>query len=179
MRYLLFFLSIGLLVSCSSPQKKAAEEISANLEKVNASFSNNQLDTTSARKAEQAIGAFLQKYPQDSMASEYLFDLGMLYQKQRKFEEALNAFDKCYREYPDSKMAPNAVFLQGFLYANVLNNLDKAKEKYQLYLDQYSDVDPKVTSDVKMELDNLGKSADELLKEIQEKSKADSTVAQG
>jgi len=167
MRYLFLCLLSVVLFSCTSSRDKEASEIRKNLEQVNKSFADNHLDTATARKTVQSIDAFIQKYPQDSLSSKYLFELGMLYQKQRDFDKAISTFDKCYTEYPNSKEASQAVFLQGFLYANVLNNLDKAKEKYQLYLDKYSAVDAKMTNDVKLELDNLGKSPDELLEEIQ------------
>jgi tetratricopeptide (TPR) repeat protein len=169
-RYVISSVVIILLFSCTSPREKYIAEIKSNLEEVNKSFATNRKDTVSEQKAEESINEFIEKYPQDSLSSKYLFELGMLYQKQRKFDKALNAFDRCYSEYPNSNEAGNAVFLQGFLYANVLNNLDKAKEKYQLYLDKYSGLDPKITSDVRLELDNLGKSPDELLKEIQAKA---------
>lgn len=166
MRLTLFLLLPALLFSCTSQKEKTETALKANLELVNKSFVENKLDTAAARNVESAIGTFLQQYPQDSMASEYLFQLGLLYQKQRKFDQAINAFDKVYREYPDSKHARNAVFLQGFLYANVLNNYDKAREKYQLYLEKFSAADAKMTNDVQLELQNMGKSPDELLKEI-------------
>ncbi|MEO6166673.1 MAG: tetratricopeptide repeat protein [Chitinophagales bacterium] len=176
MRYLSFCLLLTLLFSCTSQKEKTDQEIKSSLELANKSFNENKLDTGAVKNAESAIGTFLQQYPQDSLASEYLFELGMLYQKQRKFDQAVNAFDKVYREYPDSKHARNAVFLQGFLYANVLNNLDKAKEMYQLYLDKYSAADEKMTNDVQMELKNLGKTPDELLREIQAKELANDTL---
>ena len=177
MRYLFISLIFLTLFSCTSQRDKSVTEIKMNLEQVNKNFAENNLDTTSARKAEENIGKFLEKYPKDTLASRYLFELGMLYQKQRRFEDAVTTFDKVYVEYPDSREASNAVFLQGFLYANVLNKLDRAKEKYELYLEKFSNADPKMTRDVQMELNNLGKSPDELLKEIQEKN--DSSTRQG
>ena len=163
-----------LLFSCTSSKQKNIDDVNTNLDQVNKSFADNRLDTAAARKSETSITQFIQKYPQDSLSSKYLFELGMLYQKQRKFDKAISTFDRVYTDYPGSKEAHNAVFLEGFLYANVLNQLEKAKEKYQLYLNKYSDVDAKMTNDVKLELDNLGKSADELLKELQDKASLDS-----
>ena len=46
-------------------------------------------------------------------------------------------------------------------------------QKYELYLDKFSNVDQKMTNDVQLELQNLGKSPDELLEEI--RAKADTT----
>lgn len=167
MRYTSLLLLFITLYSCKSGKDTTVAEINTNLELIEESFRNNQLDTMAARKAEAAISDFVTSFPDDSLSAEYLFDLGMLYQKQRKFEEAVQVFNRVYTDYPASKHAANAVFLQGFLYANVLNNYEKAKEQYELYLAKYPEVDAKITSDVQMELKNLGKSADEILKEIQ------------
>ena len=124
-----------------------------------------------------SIENFVKKFPDDTLAPKYLFEKALLQEKQKKYSEVLSTLDGIYSQYPESKSASKAIFLEGFLYANVLNQLDKAKEKYQLYLDKYSQVDAKMTNDVKMELQNLGKSPDEILKEIQEKAKLDSAQA--
>ncbi len=176
MRPLFLALVIGLTISCSPSREKQVSEINTAFEDVNKSLAANKADTAAMRRTETAVNNYLKKTPDDSLASKYLFDLRLVYQKQRRYDKALAIFERCYREYPDSKQASTSVFLQGFLYANVLNNLDKAKEKYQLYLDKYSNVDAKMTGDVQLELQNLGKSADELLKEIQQKD--DSTQRQ-
>ena len=172
MRYLSFCLLLVTLVSCTSQKERDVIEIKTNLDLVDQGFNDNKLDTAASRKAETEIKAFVAAYPEDSLSAGYLFKLGMLYQKQRNFKEAIDAFDKVYTDYPTTGYSRNAVFLQGFLYANELNNLDKAKEKYELYLEKYSGIDPKMTSDVQMELQNLGKSPDEILKEIQAKEGA-------
>ncbi len=166
MRYLMLYLLIPILFSCTSKKEKEVLEIKATLDQVDQGFNNNKLDTAAVRKAENELKAFVAKYPGDSLSAGYLFQLGMLYQKQRNFTEAIDMFDRVYTQYPASPNSRNAVFLQGFLYANELSNFEKAKEKYELYLEKYADVDPKMTSDVQMELQNLGKTPDEILKEI-------------
>jgi tetratricopeptide (TPR) repeat protein len=176
MRKLIIGLLFGATISCTPSKEKQVKEINTAIEDVNKTLAANQPDSAAIRKAETSVIKFLEDFPQDTLAPRYLFDLGLTYQKQGRYDKALGMFDRCYREYPDSKQASTSLFLQGFLYANVLSNLDKAKEKYQLYLDKYSRVNAKMTEDVQLELQNLGKSADELLREIQQK--ADTTQKQ-
>jgi len=104
----------------------------------------------------------------DTQSPDELYEQALLYEKQQKYSEAISTLDKIYSGYPASKQASKAVFLEGFIYANVLNQLDKAKEKYELYLAKYSSVDAKMTEDVKRELRNMDKSSNEILKGIQE-----------
>ncbi|MBA3648102.1 MAG: tetratricopeptide repeat protein [Chitinophagales bacterium] len=176
MRTFLFLLVLSLFISCERAREKEVVQINASIDSVNKYLENGTIDSARTQKTEESINRFVQFYSKDSLASKYLFQLAVIYEKQRSFAKSLTTLEQVYQKYPSSKEAPNAVFLQGFLYANVLNNLNKAKEKYQLYLSKYSNINPKVTRDVQLEIQNLGKTPDEILKEIQEKSKQDSTV---
>ena len=75
-------------------------------------------------------------------------NLALVYEKQEQYDSTIKTLDRIYAYYPHSKQASKALFLEGFLYANVLHQLDKAKEKYELYLKDYSAVDSKITNDV-------------------------------
>jgi hypothetical protein len=58
--------------------------------------------------------------------------------------------------------------MQGNIYESELNDLDKARECYERYLQYYPN--KPFAKDVKVLLDNLGKSPEELLKSIQKES---------
>ena len=169
-------LSIVIFASCTSSHDQLKKQIDSALTAANKSLVEAKADTMNIGVATRSINEFVAKFPKDTLSPSYLFELALLNEKQQKYPEAITTLDKIYSGYPDSKQASKAIFLEGFLYANVLNQLEKAKEKYQLYLYKYSAVDPKMTNDVKMELQNLGKSPEEILKEIQEKAKADSSA---
>ncbi len=163
-------------MSCNSHDKMKNDAAEA-LAKANQSITTNHADSMSVKKAKEAIHTFVARFPEDSLSPSYLFELALLFEKQQQYDSTVKTLDKIYSGYPHSKQASKAVFLEGFLYANVLNQLDKAKNTYQLYLDNFSAVDAKMTNDVQMELQNLGKSPEEILKQIQDKVKVDSTKA--
>ncbi|HYV92241.1 MAG TPA: tetratricopeptide repeat protein [Chitinophagales bacterium] len=174
MRNLIFGFVIVSIVSCSFHEKRKNDAMKA-LKKADTSITSNHPDTLAIEQARKAVQSFIQRFPDDTLSPAYLFELALLYEKQRQYDSTIKTLDRIYSFYPHSKQASKAVFLEGFLYANVLNQLDKAKETYQFYLDHYANLDSKMTNDVKMELQNLGKSPEEILKEIQEKAAKDST----
>ena len=176
MRKLIFGLVLISIVSCNFNDKRKDEAEEA-LKKANQSLATNHPDTSAVKQARQAIESFIQRFPEDTLSTAYLFELALVYEKQRQYDSTIKTLERIYSIYPHSKQASKAVFLEGFLYANVLNELDKAKKVYQYYLDHYGDLDSKMTNDVKMELQNIGKSPEEILKEIQEKAAKDSTQA--
>jgi len=163
-------------MGCNSHDKQKNNAAEA-LKKADQSLATPHPDSSSVKHAEEAVASFVKNFPEDSLSPGFLFQLALVFEKQRQYDSTIKTLDKIYSQYPRSKQASKAVFLEGFLYANVLNQLDSAKKMYQKYLDNYSEVDEKMTNDVKMELQNLGKSPEEILKEIQEKSVKDSTQA--
>lgn len=85
-----------------------------------------------------------------------------MYQAQ-KFEEAVFTFDQMLTDYPDGILAPKAAFMMGYIYANELSQMEQAKKYYQHFLDKYgAQADSNLVSSARWELDNLGRSVDEL-----------------
>ena len=66
-----------------------------------------------------------------------------------------------YRLFPASKDAPGMLFLAAFTYNNDLHQTDSARALYAAFLERYPDHD--LAGSARYELQNLGKSADELL----------------
>jgi tol-pal system protein YbgF len=92
-----------------------------------------------AKKYQQASKAFLefkQSYPESSLASNSLYWAGEANLVLAKQESALNYFMEVVNFYPDSLKAPGAL-LRGADTYRKLDNLDKAKEKYQLLIKNY------------------------------------------
>lgn len=168
-------LTILVLASCTSPREEMKERTDNLLKRSNQQVLSGSLQQPLIDSTFQAIEAFVSQFPADTLAPKYLFEKALLQEKQMQYLPAIETLDRIYSAYPDSPQGSKALFLQGYLYANVVNDYDQARIKYQLYLDNYAAVDPKITSDVKMELDNLGKTPDEILKEILEKAASDTT----
>jgi outer membrane protein assembly factor BamD (BamD/ComL family) len=64
------------------------------------------------------------------------------------------------------------VFFKGYVYENLIRNLDKAKEIYLQFIEKYPESD--FADDAQMALQNLGKTPEQMIKEFEERRKADS-----
>ena len=92
-------------------------------------------------------------------------------QREGKYDEAIGIYDNLIAKYPASTYGPQAQFMIGFIYANEVKNLDKAKEAYEKFLKAYPEHE--MAKDAKWELDHLGQDIDDI--EALIKSNSDST----
>lgn len=76
------------------------------------------------------------------------------------WKEAESNFNNIVQHYPQGEYTAKALFMVAFINANYTNNLDKAREYYQKFLDKYPDNE--LADDAEYELKHLGKSIDEL-----------------
>jgi hypothetical protein len=82
-------------------------------------------------------------------------------------DSLFNAYKTLVEKFPDSDLYPTALFQLGFMSNNYpqLKNLAYSKECYELFLSKYPNHE--LSESVRFELENLGKSPEELLKNIQ------------
>lgn len=106
--------------------------------------------------------ALVDQYPADSLAEASQFSIAAILQNDvHDFPAAVVAYKRYVQLYPDTKNAPSALFLVGYIYHNELGNLDSAAAAYTSFLKEYPDHEMAVSA--RYELDNLGKSPEELL----------------
>lgn len=84
--------------------------------------------------------------------------------------KALQLYYKVESQLPQHAQAPAALFLSGFIYENDLGDLEKAKAAYEDFIKRYP-TDTSYLDDVQVSLKNLGKSAEELIREFEKKGK--------
>ena len=76
------------------------------------------------------------------------------YRDMRDYSEAIKQYDKVKNNFPDSKQVPFSLFMQGFIYANMLSDYDFAKTYYSEFLEEYSNHE--LAESVSFELKYLG-----------------------
>jgi TolA-binding protein len=108
--------------------------------------------------------------PDSPNTPTYLYETYDIANSVRMYRDAAQASEKLYTKYPDFEKSSTAMFLTAFIYENNLRNLDKAEAIYKAFLAKYPNDD--FANDAQVALDNLGTPADEMLKNIQEKNKA-------
>ena len=94
------------------------------------------------------------------MSETDYFSKANQYMEQQNWGGAETHFLKGYENYPDGLFSEKSLFMIGYLNANHLNNFDKARKYYQLFIEKYPDHE--LVTAARYELDNLGKPPDEL-----------------
>jgi TolA-binding protein len=101
-------------------------------------------------------------HPSSVLTETALFNIAAIqHNNMQNFQGAIDGYKRFVEKYPDAKKAPTAMFLIGFLYNNELKNLDSARVFYQRFLLKYPDSE--MATSAQFELENLGKSPDEIL----------------
>lgn len=82
------------------------------------------------------------------------------YMEQENWEQAAASFEKLYAEYPQGLFSSKALFMMGYINANHLKNLEKARQYYGEFLEKFPEHE--LATAAKYELENLGKDVDQL-----------------
>lgn len=155
-----------LLIGCSKP---TAEE----LFNEGANAQADGLFDLAIEKYKELIDT----YPDSARVPEAYYAIANIYQDYKQsHHQAINMFRRLVEKYPQHPVAPNAAFRIGYIYNNDLHNLDSAKIVYEDFLKRYPN--DYLVNSVEFELENLGKSPEEILKKQMEKAKEEERASQ-
>lgn len=101
----------------------------------------------------------------DTSAVYYLFKAAEVATVQRQYAKAVELYGRIENEFSSHPRAPQALFMQAFTYDENLGQLETAREKYQQFIAKYPQHD--FADDAQVMLDNLGKSDEEILRELE------------
>jgi TolA-binding protein len=127
------------------------------------------LDPNTATLAVKAYDDFASHFPDDSLTPGFIFKAGEISTANQQYKQSLMYYETITSKYPNFKLAPESLYLQGFLLDNFLNDEVKAKVIYEQVIAKYPALP--YASDAKAAIKNLGKSDEELIKEFQKKNK--------
>jgi outer membrane protein assembly factor BamD (BamD/ComL family) len=105
--------------------------------------------------------------PKDTSAAKYLLKAAEAARTNFKFENALNIYDRIFREYASDDNAALALFMKGFILENDLNSPDSAKVIYLNFVQKYPNHE--LADDAQFLINNLGKSDEEIIREFEAK----------
>ena len=115
---------------------------------------------------------FITRFPDDSLSRVYLFKAANLAIAEGDGNKAITFLDQFIKKYPDHPKAPVCSFFKGYVYENILKNMDLAKENYLFYIEKYPD--DAFVKDARMAVKNLGKTPEQMIKEFEAMQKYDS-----
>jgi outer membrane protein assembly factor BamD (BamD/ComL family) len=161
----------AFFVGCKPSRDKSVSEI----QKFEKSLYSQQTFTFNKPKGDsllQMYDDFITRFPADSLAPKFLFKAANLAITEGDGNKALSLLDQFIQKYPDNPKTPVCAFFKGYVYENVLKNMDLAKENYLLYIEKYPD--DAFVKDAHMAIKNLGKTPEQMIKEFEAMQKFDS-----
>lgn len=174
MKYSVLLFTIAFLLSaCAGTGEKSEKkdnDLTASIKKLEDDLYGADQSKFDRQKANQLVDLYTEyadKYPDDTAAPEYLYKASDLSMNLRQPVETIDLFNRILDNYPDYEKAPTVLFLKAFVYEDQMNDLDRAKQYYELFLEKYPDNE--FADDAKVSLKNLGKSPEELIKEFEGK----------
>ena len=163
-RIFVFLLLVAMLLSCG--EKISVEKINELESKVFA-----QGVVISAENVIQLVDAYLlfaEQNPNDSQSPDFLFkalDVAVGVNAEGP-QKAIDIANVLIEKYPDFEMTPMAMFIKGFVYENMIGDLQNAEMTYRQFIEKYPN-NPMV-EDVKSTLENLGLTPEELIRKFEE-----------
>ena len=111
---------------------------------------------------------FAEQNPNDQQTPDFLFkalDVAVGVNSEGP-QKALDIANILIEKYPDFEMTPMAMFIIGFVYENMIGDLQNAEMTYRQFIERYPN-NPMV-EDVKSTLENLGLTPEELIRKFEE-----------
>ncbi|MCK9422679.1 MAG: tetratricopeptide repeat protein [Bacteroidales bacterium] len=170
---LMGFSGILLLITACGPSREKSVLKVKDLEKRLFSPEAVSFNKVKADSLMMLYVDFVKDYPKDSLSPQYLFKAAGIAMNSGDGSKALNLYNQFLQDYPNHPHAAMSLFFKGFVYENILHNLENAKEVYLQFIEKYPN--DEFNDDARLALQNLGKSPDEMIREFEVRQKADST----
>ena len=111
---------------------------------------------------------FAEQNPDDVQSPDYLFralDIAVGVNAEGP-DKAVKIADMLIEKYSDFEMTPMAMYLKGFVYENIVGDLQNAEKTYRQFIEKYPE--SPMVEDVKATIENLGLSPEELIRKFEE-----------
>lgn len=106
-----------------------------------------------------------EKFPQDTLAALPLYRSAEVARALNDSKKAASIYEKVFQQYPSFSKAPEALFMLAFTYDEDLKDYEQARTYYTEFVDMYPE--NVFAKSVPMLLENLGKSDEEILEQLQ------------
>lgn len=134
---------------------------------------SQKVDSTAVTELLGAYQNFATRYPEDSLAPDYLYKAAGLAVGFNRGVQAVEIYESIIKSYPSYKKVPECYFMEAFTYENTIGNIGMANRYYNFFLAKFPEHD--LADDAKAALKFLGKSPEEMVREF-EKMNSDSAT---
>ncbi len=155
----LLLTSISFLGCEMGPNKERLkfeiDELESELSRLYRETGRSEMTIARSTSLRDAYIRYADTWKSDSLAAEYLFQAAMIDADiHNDVTTGIKYLERIVEDYPNHPIHSKTLFLIGFTYAEQLNDINKAREAYQRYLDLYPNGE--MASSVKIELETLG-----------------------
>lgn len=178
-KYVIVVLAFStLLIACTS-KEKSRQHISDMQIQVDSMLAVAEvLNPEQRAKVDELIKeyvAYSEKYAEDSLGAAYLFESARLNARKPDFQAAIEMFRRVVDKYPGDDLAPKSLLSIGGIYDVILQDYPKAEIAYKELLEKYPLQAQAYGIDIVLK--TLGKSPDEILRELQATSGDSSDIS--
>ncbi len=171
MRFLLFLIPL-FLIACQSDKKENAQpaDLWSELEIIHRAVPNNGVYNnrdTALLFMDRAI-AFKETGEERDSLPFIFYKAAYVGLNFDQFDKSMDLLQTVWQRYPEYSKAPDALYLQAFIYDEHLKNKDKAKEHYLLFKEKYPDNE--FNKDVDQLLMLIDKDPEEIIESFEQKN---------
>ena len=169
------------MLSCGNSQKNqngttnAAKDTSKQgllqtIKAAEAKVSSSQtLDAYSANLTISAYLDYAKYFPTDTLTAAFLHNAGILANNTQQYGRAITLYENVATRFPQSRLVPECLFAEGFLYEDKMKDTAHAHAKYNEVIAKFPN--DNWAEQARGELKYLGISSDELGKKFEEMNK--------
>jgi len=170
---ILLILFVIALSACTSKYDSLKKDITTLEKKIG---EQTVIDKTDGSKLLGLYIDFAASFPEDSSTHVILYNAARVAISIEETQKALELLEQIIDDYPDSQLVPEAYILTGFIYENILLDIDQARKWYELFIQHFPT--HSMGEDIRTTILNLGKSPEELAQEYLSHIDKDSTTVE-
>ncbi len=149
----ILILTILIIIISSCGLFKSAEDLFSEAEQ--------KRNMGEAKAALELLQKVVDKHSDHEIAPNAQYLIAEIYYRDlRDFTMAINQYENLMVQFPESKQVPFSLFMQGFIYANMLADFENAKDHYSQFLQKYPNHE--LFQSVGFELKYLGRDIKEI-----------------
>ncbi|MCF0207070.1 MAG: tetratricopeptide repeat protein [Bacteroidales bacterium] len=166
------FICIFTFIATGCKEKSEQTLIYEDITKKEAELYKNKTEAIDIEKGKEMVSlyaSYAEKFPADTLAAEYLFRASEICENINQPNNAVRYLTQIEDNYKNYRNYPTCIFRKAYIYENQLKNIDKAREYYEKFTNDYPDHELAEAASSSLML--LGLSDEDLIKVIEQLSR--------
>lgn len=154
----------------TAPEELTAQQSFDRIKAMEDSVYNQQaFDPRGVQSLHDVYGAFLKRFPNDTLTPHVLFRAASTGRQLNRAEESIRQYETIISNFPDWYRVADAAYMKAFTLDDKLGRKGEAEQAYKAVISNYPD--HQFARDAQAMLDNLHLTDEELIKKFEEMNK--------